>query len=135
MLDKKQMKAVVKWAGPPVSAQDGHDILIERWAAKVERSSGLSTAACEFLEKAYAGELVFYCGAAFSQPETRAFRLAIRVQAFHVQGRDSRSKFLIQGYMLPVSFFFQTAKRHHIDMLTTKKLGLVWDLDQTLVHV
>ena len=134
MLDEKSVQPIMTWIGPPVApALEGVDIEIERWAAKVSASSGLSKAACEFLEKAYAGELVFLCDTTFSQPETRAFRLAIRVRA--ASGPTSTMRFILQGFMLRVNFFFQSSLYHHHRMLDTdKKLGLVWDLDQTLIH-
>jgi hypothetical protein len=134
MLDETSARPVMIWGGPPVApVLEGLDIETERWAAKVSTNSGLTKAACEFLEKAYAGELVFLCDTTFSQPQTQAFRLAIRVRAVH--GSVSTSRFLLEGFMLPANFFFKHSKAHYVRMLKNEsKLGLVWDLDQTLIH-
>jgi hypothetical protein len=134
-LDRSEMKPAMQWDGPKLAPMRGQDPTIERWAAKVDGSSLLSEAAKEFLEKSYAGQLVYYCDASFSQPQTATFRLAVRVKAIHGHTAESQSRFMVEGFMLPVNFFFQRAKVHFNTMVREKKkLGLVWDLDQTLIQ-
>ena len=83
-----------------------------------------------FLEQAYAGELVFYCAPSFSRPVTDAYRLAIRVVS------NDHGHIVLEAYLLETDWFYKRAQMDvplKVGTDTHRKLGLVWDLDETLV--
>jgi hypothetical protein len=96
-----------------------------------------------FFERAYAGELVFLCSPECTWPRSESYRLAIRVIV------SQRGFFMIEGFVIEPIWLTDWAKEEYNKLIrgvpakpglgpdrgVPAKLGLVFDLDETLVFV
>ena len=93
--------------------------------------------AAKFIEMAFAGELVFVCDQSFSRPLLESEQLAVRVVA---PGPD----FFLEAFIIQRHWFYAFAQQYQQQQLfisssssssSPRKLGLVFDLDETLVQL
>lgn len=136
MLDDNKCAPCLVWRGPTFKQLGGTDI-VDKHMARVSDPHMLGEEWDQpkhFLEQAYSGEFVFYCSAAFSRPASSNYRLAVRVKAT-VPSQGQLGNFMIEGFLLPNNWFFKNAVADlpvNLDA-GNRRLGLVWDLDETLV--
>jgi len=130
----KARRRCFQWRGPKANPQcefPGYRAHLEDHLAKVDdpewRRTQSSNPCTSFFERAYAGELVFLCSPGCTWPRSESYRLAIRVTL----GQDS--VFAIEGFLVEPSWLADLAEAEYKTLLASKQLGLVLDLDQTLI--
>jgi hypothetical protein len=134
-LDK--LNAVMTWKGPkfrstlgPQERQNSREWKEDRHAIEVV-SEGFTRAACKFFKTTYAGSLIFLCDTSFSRPRTNSHRLAVRVKA---GWQDNEAGYLLlEAFLIQADWFYRHARQHADQMLAKRQLGLVLDLDKTLI--
>ena len=126
---------MITWSGPAfaVDERSTSDPKLDLWAAHPKPTEDFCAATCDFFKKVHSGKLIFYCDASFSRPQTTAFRLAVRVKAAWNSGDPLSGRFFLEGFLVRANYFFSHARAHAEMMLKNSQLGLVLDLDKTLI--
>ena len=135
--NKILVRRVASWScGRKVEERgDGHAKFGDRHHLRCPELRAKFGEAAKFVEIAFAGELVFVCDQSFSRPQLESEQLAVRVVA---DGPD----FVLEAFLIQKHWFYAFAQYQQQQLIPIPgrsspkaKLGLVFDLDETLVQV